>query len=144
MKDECTTCHGTGAKPGTSPETCPKCQGRGQVVFLYSSLCLERCRMFRHVQIVMEQVRSFAISGPDCHGTGYVSNRKTIEVTVPAGIDNGQSIRIRGKGEPGTNGGPRGDLLVEVIVERHPKFQRQDTTIYSTGANFPLTGSTWW
>ena len=68
----------------------------------------------------------------DCHGTGYVSNRKTIEVTVPAGIDNGQSIRIRGKGEPGTNGGPRGDLLVEVIVERHPKFQRQDTTIYST------------
>ncbi len=88
--------------------------------------------MFRHVQTVMEQVRSFVISVPDCHGTGYVSNRKTIEVTVPAGIDNGQSIRIRGKGEPGTNGGPRGDLLVEVIVERHPKFQRQDTTIYST------------
>ena len=53
-------------------------------------------------------------------------------MTVPAGIDNGQSIRIRGKGEPGTNGGPRGDLLVEVIVDRHPKFQRQDTTIYST------------
>ena len=117
LKDECTTCHGTGAKPGTSPETCPKCQGRGQVVFTQQS-------MFGTVQNVQ--------TCPDCHGTGYVSNRKTIEVTVPAGIDNGQSIRIRGKGEPGTNGGPRGDLLVEVIVERHPKFQRQDTTIYST------------
>ena len=69
---------------------------------------------------------------PKCAGTGYTSSRKKIKVTIPAGIDNGQSIRIRGKGEPGTNGGPRGDLLVEVIVERHPKFQRQDTTIYST------------
>ena len=86
-------------------QTCPDCHGTGKII-------RDKC--------------------PDCHGTGYVSNRKTIEVTVPAGIDNGQSIRIRGKGEPGTNGGPRGDLLVEVIVERHPKFQRQDTTIYST------------
>ena len=117
LKDECTTCHGTGAKPGTTPETCPKCGGKGKVVFTQQS-------MFGTVQNVQ--------TCPDCHGTGYVSNRKTIEVTVPAGIDNGQSIRIRGKGEPGTNGGPRGDLLVEVIVERHPKFQRQDTTIYST------------
>ena len=73
---------------------------------------------------------------PDCHGTGYVSNRKTIEVTVPAGIDNGQSIRIRDKGEPGTNGGPRGDLLVEVNVARHPIFQRQDMNIFSTA---PIT-----
>ena len=131
LKDECTTCHGTGAKPGTSPETCPKCQGRGQVVFTQQS-------MFGTVQNVQTcpdchgTGKIIRDKCPDCHGTGYVSNRKTIEVTVPAGIDNGQSIRIRGKGEPGTNGGPRGDLLVEVIVERHPKFQRQDTTIYST------------
>ena len=131
LKDECTKCHGTGAKPGTSPETCPKCQGRGQVVFTQQS-------MFGTVQNVQTcpdchgTGKIIRDKCPDCHGTGYVSNRKTIEVTVPAGIDNGQSIRIRGKGEPGTNGGPRGDLLVEVIVERHPKFQRQDTTIYST------------
>ncbi len=131
LKDECTTCHGTGAKPGTSPETCPKCQGRGQVVFTQQS-------MFGTVQNVQTcpdchgTGKIIRDKCPDCHGTGYVSNRKTIEVTVPAGIDNGQSIRIRGKGESGTNGGPRGDLLVEVIVERHPKFQRQDTTIYST------------
>ena len=121
LKDPCPTCHGSGAKPGTSPITCPKCQGRGQVVFTQQS-------MFGTVQNVQ--------TCPDCHGTGYVSNRKTIEVTVPAGIDNGQSIRIRDKGEPGTNGGPRGDLLVEVNVARHPIFQRQDMNIYSTA---PIT-----
>ena len=131
LKDECTTCHGTGAKPGTSPVTCPKCHGEGQIVYTQQS-------MFGTVQNVQTcpdchgTGKIIRDKCPDCHGTGYVSNRKTIEVTVPAGIDNGQSIRIRGKGEPGTNGGPRGDLLVEVIVERHPKFQRQDTTIYST------------
>ena len=69
---------------------------------------------------------------PDCYGTGYISNRKKIQVSIPAGIDNGQSIRIREKGEPGTNGGPRGDLLVEVVVSRHPIFQRQDMNIFST------------
>ena len=67
---------------------------------------------------------------------GYTSSRKKIQVSVPAGIDNGQSIRIREKGEPGTNGGPRGDLLVEVNVARHPIFQRQDMNIFSTA---PLT-----
>ena len=135
LKDECTTCHGTGAKPGTSPETCPKCQGRGQVVFTQQS-------MFGTVQNVQTcpdchgTGKIIRDKCPDCHGTGYVSNRKTIEVTVPAGIDNGQSIRIREKGEPGTNGGPRGDLLVEVQVARHPIFQRQDMNIFSTA---PIT-----
>ena len=131
LKDECHTCHGTGAKPGTTPETCPKCGGKGKVVFTQQSMFgtvqnVQTCPDCHGTGKIIRDKR------PDCHGTGYVSNRKTIEVTVPAGIDNGQSIRIRGKGEPGTNGGPRGDLLVEVIVERHPKFQRQDTTIYST------------
>ena len=69
---------------------------------------------------------------PDCRGTGYISNKKKIQVSIPAGIDNGQSVRIREKGEPGINGGPRGDLLVEVVVSRHPIFQRQDMNIYST------------
>ena len=69
---------------------------------------------------------------PDCAGTGYTSSRKKIKVTIPAGIDNGQSVRIRDKGEPGVNGGPRGDLLVEINVSRHPIFQRQDVHIFST------------
>ncbi|MDV9527848.1 DnaJ C-terminal domain-containing protein, partial [Clostridioides difficile] len=65
-------------------------------------------------------------------GTGFVASKKKIAVSIPAGIDNGQSVRIREKGEPGTNGGPRGDLLVEVVVSRHPIFQRQDMHIFST------------
>ncbi len=68
---------------------------------------------------------------PDCHGSGYIANRKKIQVDVPAGIDNGQSIRIRGKGEPGINGGPRGDLLVEVIVSSSPVFAREDYNVFS-------------
>ena len=135
LKDECTTCHGTGAKPGTSPETCPKCQGRGQVVFTQQSMF----GMVRNVQTCPECNGTGKIikeKCTSCRGTGYTSSRKKIQVSIPAGIDNGQSIRIRDKGEPGTNGGPRGDLLVEVNVARHPIFQRQDMNIFSTA---PLT-----
>lgn len=131
LKDECSKCHGTGAKPGTSPETCTKCGGRGQVVFTQQSLF----GTVQNVQTCPECHGSGKVvkeKCPDCSGTGYTSSKKKIKVTIPAGIDNGQSIRIREKGEPGTNGGPRGDLLVEVIVGRHPIFQRQDMNIYST------------
>ncbi|HBV45805.1 MAG TPA: molecular chaperone DnaJ, partial [Eubacterium sp.] len=123
LKDECTTCHGTGAKPGTSPETCPKCGGKGQIVYTQQSLF----GTVRNVQTCPDCNGSGKIvkeKCADCHGSGYITNRKKIAVTIPAGIDNGQSIRIREKGEPGVNGGPRGDLLVEVQVERHPIFQR--------------------
>ena len=131
LKDECTTCHGTGAKPGTSPETCPKCGGKGQIVYTQQSLF----GTVRNVQTCPDCNGSGKIvkeKCADCHGSGYITNRKKIAVTIPAGIDNGQSIRIREKGDPGVNGGPRGDLLVEVQVERHPIFQRQDMNIYST------------
>ena len=131
LKDECTTCHGTGATPGTSPETCPKCGGKGQIVYTQQSLF----GTVRNVQTCPDCNGSGKIvkeKCADCHGSGYITNRKKIAVTIPAGIDNGQSIRIREKGEPGVNGGPRGDLLVEVQVERHPIFQRQDMNIYST------------
>lgn len=131
LKDACPKCDGTGAKPGTSPETCQKCGGKGQVVYTQQSF-------FGTVQNVQ--------TCPDCHGTGkiirdkcadcggtgYISSKKKISVSIPAGIDNGQSVRIREKGEPGVNGGPRGDLLVEVTVSRHPIFQRQDMHIFST------------
>ena len=131
LKDECMTCHGTGAKPGTSPETCPKCGGKGQVVYTQQSLF----GMVRNVQTCPDCNGTGTIvrdKCTDCRGTGFITNRKKIAVTVPAGIDNGQSIRIREKGEPGVNGGPRGDLLVEVQVSRHPIFQRQDMNIFST------------
>lgn len=131
LKDECATCHGTGAKPGTSPETCTKCGGKGQVVFTQKSFF----GTVRNVQSCPECNGTGKVikeKCADCHGTGYIANRKKIQVSIPAGIDNGQSVRIRDKGEPGTNGGPRGDLLVEVIVARHPIFQRQDYNIFST------------
>ena len=135
LKDPCKTCGGTGAKPGTSPETCPKCNGTGQVVYTQQSMF----GMVRNVQTCPDCGGTGKIireKCSDCRGTGYTSSRKKIQVSVPAGIDDGQSIRIREKGEPGTNGGPRGDLLVEVRVARHPIFQRQDMNIFSTA---PIT-----
>ncbi|MDD7402908.1 MAG: molecular chaperone DnaJ [Butyribacter sp.] len=131
LKDECTSCHGTGAKAGTTPQTCSKCGGKGQVVFTQQSLF----GVVRNVQscpdchgtgkIIKERC-------PDCSGSGYISKKKNISVSIPAGIDNGQCVRIREKGEPGVNGGGRGDLLVEVIVGNDPIFKRQDRDIYST------------
>ena len=131
VKEACKTCHGTGAKPGTNPETCSKCGGKGQVVFTQQSLF----GMVRNVQTCPECQGTGKVikeKCPDCRGTAYVPMRKRYSVDIPAGIDNGQSTRMPGLGEPGTNGGPRGDVLVEVIVGRHPIFQRQDFNIYST------------
>ena len=131
LKDPCPKCNGTGAKPGTSPETCPKCGGKGQVVYTQQSFFgtvqnVQTCPDCQGTgKIIKEKC-------PDCGGTGYVASKKKISVSIPAGIDNGQSVRIREKGEPGINGGPRGDLLVNVTVSRHPKFQRQEYDIYST------------
>ena len=135
LKDTCTKCNGTGAKPGTSPETCSKCHGTGQVTYTQQSMF----GMVRNVQTCPDCGGTGKIikdKCPDCRGTGFTASRKKIQVSIPAGIDDGQSIRIREKGEPGTNGGPRGDLLVEVQVARHPIFQRQDMNIFSTA---PLT-----
>ena len=131
LKDPCEDCHGTGAKPGTSPETCPKCGGRGQVVYTSQSFF----GTVQNVQICPNCGGSGKVikeKCPKCSGTGYTSSKKRIKVSIPAGIDNGQSIRIREKGEPGVNGGPRGDLLVEVNVSHHPIFRRQDVHISST------------
>lgn len=131
LKDECKNCHGTGAKPGTSPETCSKCNGKGRVVFNQQSLF----GMVQNVQTCPDCQGSGKIirdKCPDCYGTGYISSKKRIKVSIPAGIDDGQSVRIREKGEPGINGGPRGDLLVEVNVSRHPILQRQDMDLFST------------
>ena len=135
LKEPCKTCNGTGAKPGTSPETCPKCGGKGQVVYTQQSFFgtvqnVQTCPDCRGSGKIIKDKCS------DCGGTGYISVKKTIKVSIPAGIDNGQSVRIRDKGEPGVNGGPRGDLLVEVTVSRHPIFQRQDVHIFSTA---PIT-----
>ncbi len=131
LKDVCPTCGGNGAKPGTKPETCPKCRGTGRVV-------VRRQSMFGMMQTEQDcpdcngTGKIIREKCTNCRGTGYVTKRTRISVSIPAGIDNGMSVRIRDKGEPGTGGGPRGDLLVEVRVARHPIFQREDTDIFST------------
>lgn len=129
-KDTCHTCGGNGAKPGTSPEKCPKCNGTGQVTMIQQSLFgavrqVSTCPQCNGSGKIIKEKCT------DCRGTGFVSIKKQIEVTIPAGIDSGQSIRVRDNGEPGTNGGPRGDLLVEIYVSENPKYQRNVSDLYS-------------
>lgn len=131
LKDTCETCHGSGAKPGTSKVTCTKCGGQGRIRVTQQSFFgtvqnITSCPDCQGTgQIIKEKCT-------DCRGTGFISRKKRIQVSIPAGIDNGQSVRIREKGEPGINGGPRGDLLVEVRVAPHAIFQRSEYDIYSS------------
>lgn len=131
VKETCKTCNGSGAKPGTSPETCSKCGGKGQVVFTSQSFfgTVRNVQACPDCQGTGKIIKEKCV---DCRGTGYVPMKKRYAVDIPAGIDNGQCKRLPGLGEPGTNGGARGDVLVEVVVGRHPIFQRQDYNIFST------------
>ena len=130
-KEICPKCNGTGAKDAKSKITCPKCNGRGQVVtqqrtpfgIMQSVNTCPDCH--GSGQIIKDHC-------PNCKGTGYISTKKTISINVPKGIDNGQSIKLSGYGEPGVNGGPRGDLICEVTVVEHPILKRQGVNIYST------------
>ena len=133
IKEDCAKCHGTGAKPGTQPETCSKCGGKGKVVYSQQSLF----GMMQNVQTCPDCGGTGKVireKCPDCRGTGYISKKVRKTVEIPAGIDNGQSVRVRGYGEPGRNGGPRGDLLVEVLVSRSNAFERQDMNIFSNAS----------
>ncbi len=130
LKDECPKCKGSGAKPGTNKKTCSKCGGKGKVMMTSQSFFgtvqnVSTCPDCNGTGEIIEE------KCPDCHGSGYIARKKKIEVAIPAGIDDGQAVRIRDKGEPGINGGPRGDLLVEVRVQPHKTFQRRDFDIYS-------------
>ena len=130
-KEECETCKGSGAKPGTSPETCPTCKGQGKIVKTSRTAfgTMQNVQVCPNChgsgKIVKEKCTS-------CNGTGYKRVRKSFEVSIPAGIDNGLSVRMPQGGEPGVNGGERGDLLVECIMSPHPIFKRQESNIFST------------
>ena len=130
-KEECETCKGSGAKQGTSPETCPTCKGQGKIVKTSRTAfgTMQNVQVCPNChgsgKIVKEKCTS-------CNGTGYKRVRKSFEVSIPAGIDNGLSVRMPQGGEPGVNGGERGDLLVECIVSPHPIFKRQESNIFST------------
>ena len=130
-KEECETCKGSGAKPGTSPETCPTCKGQGKIVKTSRTAfgTMQNVQVCPNCHGSGKVVKEKCTS---CNGTGYKRIRKSFEVSIPAGIDNGLSVRMPHGGEPGVNGGERGDLLVECIVSPHPIFKRQDTNIFST------------
>jgi len=131
LKDECPVCKGTGAQPGHPPEVCQKCAGKGQVVYTQQSL-FGMTRTISTCPDCQGSGKIIKYKCSNCAGSGYVKSKKIIPIKVPAGIDNGKAIRLRQMGEPGINGGERGDLLVTVLVDNHPQFQRQGADIYST------------
>ncbi|MFH5778324.1 molecular chaperone DnaJ [Heyndrickxia oleronia] len=136
-EENCDTCHGTGAKPGTKPETCSHCHGSGQ-------LNTEQNTPFG--KIVNRRVCNYCNGTgkmikdkcKTCGGTGKVKKRRKINVKIPAGVDDGQQLRVSGQGEPGINGGPAGDLYVVFHVKEHEFFERDGDDIY---CEVPLTFS---
>ncbi len=127
--EPCQTCHGNGCAPGTTAEVCPDCHGTGSIriqrgggafTFATSAPCT-RCQ---------GTGRIIHTPCPDCHGEGSVRKQRKLTVTIPAGIDNGQAISLRGQGGAGVNGGPAGDLLISVTVRPSDKFRRDGTAVY--------------
>jgi molecular chaperone DnaJ len=116
---QCSTCHGSGARPGTAPVICSACGGRGVVddnqgMFSFSSPC----------RVCGGQGARIEDPCPTCHGTGEEKRQREVKTRIPAGVKDGQTIRLKGRGGPGRNGGPNGDLLVELKVMPHPLFGR--------------------
>lgn len=121
----CETCGGSGAKKGSSPTTCPTCQGHGQVRMQQGFFSLQQTcpRCHGSGKIISDPCNS-------CHGEGRVQKQKTLSVKVPAGVDNGDRIRLSGEGEAGENGGPAGDLYVQISVREHPIFKRNGSDLH--------------
>ncbi|UDG82157.1 molecular chaperone DnaJ [Candidatus Vallotia cooleyia] len=121
----CQVCHGSGAKPDTKPETCPTCHGQGQV---------RMSQGFFSIQQTCPKCHGIGTYIPapcaHCHGSGKVKETKTLEVKIPAGIDEGMRIRSAGNGEPGINGGPNGDLYVEIHIKPHSVFERDGDDLH--------------
>ena len=123
--DDCATCHGSGAKPGTSAKTCTTCHGQGVVQMRQGFFSVQQtCPHCRGTgKIIPEPCTT-------CHGQGKLKKQKTLEVKIPAGIDDGMRIRSTGNGEPGTNGGPPGDLYIEIRLKKHDIFERDGDDLH--------------
>ena len=123
--DDCETCHGSGAKPGTSAQTCDTCHGSGVV---------QMRQGFFSVQQSCPRCHGAGKYIPDpctaCHGRGKIKKQKTLEIKIPAGIDDGMRIRSSGNGEPSPNGGPPGDLYIEIRIRKHDVFQRDGDDLH--------------
>lgn len=127
--EDCSTCSGTGAKPGTDKKTCEKCSGTGQIKFAQNTPFgqIVRTAACDECQGTGEKIESPCSS---CHGTGREKKIKTLNVQIPAGVDTGSVISLRGEGEAGEKGGPRGDLYIYIEVEPHKIFEREGTNLY--------------
>ncbi|WP_310460739.1 molecular chaperone DnaJ [Sphaerotilus sp.] len=125
--EECDTCHGSGAKPGTSAKTCTTCHGAGTVHLRQGFFSIQQTCPHCHGtgKIIPEPCTT-------CNGQGKVKKQKTLEVKIPAGINEGQRIALRGHGEPGTQGGPAGDLYVEIRIKAHDIFERDGDDLHCT------------
>ncbi|MDD2874399.1 MAG: molecular chaperone DnaJ [Azoarcus sp.] len=123
--EECDSCHGSGAKPGTQPKTCPTCGGAGQVRIQQGFFSIQQTCPKCHGsgRIIPDPCR-------ECGGAGRVKKQKTLEVKIPAGIDEGMRLRHGGHGEPGVNGGPAGDLYVEIHIRKHSVFERDHDDLH--------------
>lgn len=119
---KCTTCDGTGAKKGTSPVTCNTCHGQGQVRMQQGFFSIQQT--CPHCNGTGKMIREPCSA---CNGAGRVKDQKTLSVKIPAGVDTGDRIRLSGEGEPGSQGGPAGDLYVQVSIKPHPIFVREDS-----------------
>jgi molecular chaperone DnaJ len=122
---ECDTCHGSGAKPGTQPVTCTTCGGHGQVRMQQGFFSIQQACPKCHGSGRM-------INDPcnSCHGAGRIKQHKTLSVKIPAGVDEGDRIRLSGEGEAGVNGGPTGDLYVVIHLKQHAVFQRDHNDLH--------------
>lgn len=128
-EETCETCHGSGAKPGTSPQPCSRCGGSGQITSEQATP-FGRIINRRTCPTCGGTGRYIPEKCPTCGGTGRVKQRKNIHVKIPAGVDDGQQLRVAGQGEPGVNGGPPGDLYIIFRVEPHEFFERDGLDIY--------------
>jgi molecular chaperone DnaJ len=123
--DPCDTCHGSGAKPGTQAKTCSTCNGAGAVQMRQGFFSVQQtCPTCRGTGKIIPEPCTV------CHGQGKVKKTKTLEVKIPAGIDDGMRIRSTGNGEPGTNGGPPGDLYIEIRLKKHDIFERDGDDLH--------------
>lgn len=127
--ENCPTCGGTGAKKGTNPETCQYCHGTGQIKTQQRTILgyMTNVTTCTHCNGTGKIIKDPC---KDCRGTGKIRNTRTIEINIPAGIDDGQTMQLSGQGEPGERGGPSGDLLITVRVRRHEIFERHDNDVY--------------
>ncbi|HYK72506.1 MAG TPA: molecular chaperone DnaJ [Pseudoneobacillus sp.] len=134
-EEECDTCHGSGAKPGTKPETCNHCKGSGQLNVEQNTPFgrIVNRRVCHYCNGTGKEIKNKCST---CGGSGKVKKRRKINVKIPAGVDDGQQLRVSGQGEPGVNGGPSGDLYVVFHVRSHEFFERDGDDIY---CEMPIT-----